>query len=43
MKEHMFVKGKTLSAWSKRQIKEKVRRLCRSEGVELLVFVSETN
>lgn len=41
MKDYMIVKGKTLSAWSVRQIKSKVRRLCRSEGVELLVFVSE--
>jgi len=41
MKDHIVVKGRDLSAWSRRQIKQKVRYLCRSEGVELLVFVKE--
>jgi len=41
MKEHIVVKGRNISAWSKRKVKEKVRYLCRSEGVELLVFISE--
>ena len=37
----VVVRGKDISSWNERKIKEKIRRLCKSEGVELLVFVSE--
>ncbi|GAH86299.1 unnamed protein product [marine sediment metagenome] len=41
MKDHMVVKGKDLSDWSKRQVKEKIRRYCRSNNIDLLVYTSE--
>lgn len=39
--DFVITKGKNLSSWKKRKIKEKIRRYCRDNGIDLLIYTSE--